>query len=296
MTIIYYLIVTFGVLLLLTTAFSWGATKRKINENQRQIVEERVITVFNRLKNNYKLWMFYFTRGNKRKFTPNLLLTLLLILVFYGINIAYIRINNILFFLLEIGLTILIVWKLGKRHNRKLFEQTFPEVLQILNSASSSGSGLLSAFERCGQDIGGQIGAEFKNIHRRLVLGEDPVSVFDDSYTRYPYKEYYFFIMIIRLNLNKGGQIREVLSRLGRLIAASRKMEQKKKAMTSEARMSAMIVGCFPVGFFIFMKFTQPENFDFLINNPTGRIILYGVFGSELLGFLIIWWLMRRVS
>lgn len=295
-TLLYYLIVAFGVLLFLATAISWFSTKRTINEHQRQINEERFLSFWNRIKNIYGLWIFYFTRGNKRKLLPNFLITVLIILAICWINILYFRINTTQFLLVEVLLTLLIVWKMGQRYNRKLFEETFPEVLQILNSASSAGSGLLSAFERCGQDIDGQIGAEFKNIHRRLVLGEDPVSVFDDSYSRYPYKEYYFFIMIIRLNLNKGGQIREVLNRLARLISASRKMEQKKKAMTSEARMSAMIVGCFPVGFFIFMKFSQPENFDFLINDPSGRMVLYGVFGSELLGFLIIWWLMRRVS
>ncbi|HDR1565929.1 TPA: protein dehydratase, partial [Pasteurella multocida] len=85
-----------------------------------------------------------------------------------------------------------------------------------------------------------------------------------------------------------------VITRLGRVIADSKKMEQKKKAMTSEARMSAFIVAMFPIGFFLFMQFSMPENFDFLINNPDGRMVLYYVFGSELLGMFIIWWLMRK--
>ena len=294
--LIYYLIIAFGVMLLFATAASWISTKRTINENQRRITEERILSFRQKIKQTYDLWMFYFTRGNRRRLLPNIIIVWSIIFALLYLNHLYIRVDWRIFFAGEILLSFFLVWHFGRRYNRKLFEQTFPEVLQILNSASSSGTGLLSAFERCGKDLDGQIGQEFKNIHRRLVLGEDPASVFDDSYTRYPYKEYYFFIMIVRLNLNKGGQIREVLNRLSRLIAASRKMEQKKRAMTSEARMSAMIVGCFPVGFFIFMKFSQPENFDFLINDPSGRLVLYGVFGSEILGFLIIWWLMRRVS
>jgi Flp pilus assembly protein TadB len=42
------------------------------------------------------------------------------------------------------------------------------------------------------------------------------------------------------------------------------------------------------------MQFAMPENFDFLINDPSGRYILYYVFGSEALGMSIIWWLMRK--
>ena len=175
-----------------------------------------------------------------------------------------------------------------------MFDNTFPEVIQILNSASSSGAGLLQALDRCGKDLTGELGEEFKNIYKRLSIGEDPMSVFEDSYTRYPYKEFYFFITIIRTNLAKGGQMREVISRLGRVIADSKKMEQKKRAMTSEARMSAFIVAIFPIFFFFFMQFAMPENFDFLINDPSGRYILYYVFGSEALGMSIIWWLMRK--
>lgn len=175
-----------------------------------------------------------------------------------------------------------------------MFDAMFPEVIQILNAAATGGAGLLQALERCGKDLAGQLGEEFKNIHKRLAIGEEPMSVFEDSYSRYPYKEFYFFITIIRTNLSKGGQIREVITRLGRVIADSKKMEQKKKAMTSEARMSAFIVAMFPIGFFLFMQFSMPENFDFLINNPDGRMVLYYVFGSELLGMFIIWWLMRK--
>ena len=186
------------------------------------------------------------------------------------------------------------IWKLCQRRNRKVFNNVFPEVIQILIAASSSGAGLLQGLERCGQELTGQLGTEFRNIHRRLAIGEDPIAVFDESYTRYPYKEFYFFITIIRTNLSKGGQIKEVISRLGRVIADSAKMEKKKKAMTSEARMSAMIVACFPIGFFIFMKFVMPENFEFITTDPTGRYVLYYVFGSVAFGMLIIWGLMRK--
>ncbi|AEW77067.1 Flp pilus assembly protein TadB [Aggregatibacter actinomycetemcomitans ANH9381] len=215
-------------------------------------------------------------------------------LCFFVINVAYIHIDRLVFCLIFLVGFVLFIWKLGQYRNKKTFNAMFPEVIQILNAAATSGAGLLQALERCGKDLTGQLGEEFKSIHKRIAIGEDPVSVFEDSYDRYPYKEFYFFITIVRTNLSKGGQIREVISRLGRVIADSNKMEKKKKAMTSEARMSAIIVACFPVGFFFFMQFAMPENFDFLINDPTGRYVLYYVFGSELFGMGIIWWLMRK--
>ncbi len=208
---------------------------------------------------------------------------------------SYIHIDRLTFSVIFIFTFLILIWKLGQRRNRIVFNNVFPEVIQILVAASSSGAGLLQGLERCGQELTGQLGTEFRNIHRRLAIGEDPIAVFDESYTRYPYKRIFtFFITIIRTNLSKGGQIKEVISRLGRVIADSSKMEKKKKAMTSEARMSAIIVACFPIGFFIFMKFTMPDNFEFITTDPTGRYVLYYVFGSVAFGMLIIWGLMRK--
>ena len=290
--ILYLLIFSFGGILLIYTLIRFFATQKKISERETSL--DKTTVFLTKINKKIKLWHYYFVNGDNSNLMMRILLSLVIFFIFYAINVAYIRMENMMFFILYIILFIVVVWKFGQRKNRKMFDDTFPEVIQILNSASSSGAGLLQALERCGQDISGSLGDEFKLIYKRLAIGEDPMSVFEDSYTRYPYKEFYFFITIIRTNLSKGGQMREVISRLGRVIADSKKMDQKKKAMTSEARMSAMIVSSFPIFFFLFMKFMMPENFEFLINDPTGRIVLYYVFGSELFGLFIIWWLMRK--
>lgn len=293
MILLYYIILAFGVGLLIYTILAWNRTRRKIHTREGEHTERSQV-ILNELKNKYILWMFYFTSGEKKNLFKNIILTFIVFLVLYYANLFYIKFDNKLFIIAFFFIFIFVIWKFGQYKNRKMFEEKFPEIIQVINSATSSGAGLLQALERCGKDITGQLGEEFKNIYRRLSIGEEPMSVFLDSYSRYPYKEFYFFITIIRTNLTKGGQMREVISRLGRVIADSKKMEQKKKAMTSEARISAAIVACIPLGFFFFMQFAMPENFDFLINDPSGRIILYYVVGSEFLGLFIIWWLMRK--
>ncbi|TDQ57634.1 tight adherence protein B [Mesocricetibacter intestinalis] len=293
MTLFYYLIFGFGVLLLIYTASNFFATRKKIH--QREDAFNRGLTGFwNGIKFRLKLWRYYFVSGDNKNLGRNILISIMLFFVCFFLNQEFIQLDRMIFLAAFLLLFVVFIWKKGQRRNRKIFEDKFPEVIQILNSATSSGAGLLQALGHCGRDITGQLGEEFRNIHRRLAIGEEPHSVFEDSYSRYPYKEFYFFITIIRINLDKGGQVREVITRLGRVIADSKKMDKKKKAMTSEARISAMIVGAFPLIFSIIMKFTMPENFDYVINDPNGRIILYYVLGSEILGMLIIWWLMRK--
>lgn len=292
MRLLYYIIVIFGVLLLLFTTIKWNRLRNKVHATENETNRSKALLAA--FKEKFQLWLFYFTSGDKKNLFKHIVISVMVFLAGYSVNLFYIKVDNKLFTLGFVLLFVLFVWKLGQFRNRKMFEEKFPEVIQVINSAVSSGSGLLQALERCGKDITGQLGEEFRQIYRRLALGEEPMSVFLDSYSRYPYKEFYFFITIIRTNLTKGGQMREVISRLGRVLADNKKMEQKKRSMTSEARISALIVGSIPLGFFIFMRFSMPENFDFLINDPGGRVILYYVIGSELFGMFIIWWLMRK--
>lgn len=292
MSLLYYILLAFGGLLVIYVLTSWFVTKKKINEYNG--TENKLATFAQNVKSKLSLWVFYFSGGNRKNILRNSVISVLSFLAFFAINVSYIHIDRLTFSVIFIFTFLILIWKLGQRRNRIVFNNVFPEVIQILVAASSSGAGLLQGLERCGQELTGQLGTEFRNIHRRLAIGEDPIAVFDESYTRYPYKEFYFFITIIRANLSKGGQIKEVISRLGRVIADSSKMEKKKKAMTSEARMSAIIVACFPIGFFIFMKFTMPDNFEFITTDPTGRYVLYYVFGSVAFGMLIILGLMRK--
>ncbi|ARB73088.1 type II secretion system F family protein [Pasteurella multocida] len=292
MTLMYYFILAFGAILFLYTAQGWRKTRRKIHPHDVSL--DKTKNRIAEIKKKIQLWQYYFIGGDRKKLARNIFISGAIFLILFFINVAYVRLERWLFVLIFVCLFIILVWKLGQYRNQKMFNAMFPEVIQIMNAAATGGAGLLQSLERCGKDLTGQLGEEFKAIHKRLALGEDPMSVFEDSYSRYPYKEFYFFITIIRTNLSKGGQIREVITRLGRVIADSKKMEQKKKAMTSEARMSAFIVASFPIAFFLFMQFAMPENFDFLLNDPSGRYVLYYVFGSEAFGMLIIWWLMRK--
>ena len=207
MSLLYYILLAFGGLLVIYVLTGWFVTKKKINEYNG--TENKLETFAQNVKSKLSLWVFYFSGGNRKNILRNSVISVLSFLAFFAINVSYIHIDRLTFSVIFIFTFLILIWKLGQRRNRVVFNNVFPEVIQILVAASSSGAGLLQGLERCGQELTGQLGTEFRNIHRRLAIGEDPIAVFDESYTRYPYKEFYFFITIIRTNLSKGGQIKE---------------------------------------------------------------------------------------
>lgn len=292
--IAFYAVLAIGFIAFIKLSIKYNRVRRIVLQTSKK--ESNAKQVFNYIKKIVRLWFYYFTNGDRTKIMQNSAILFISFLAAWIVNNQVFRMSFVLFFILFAIVVIYGVWYVGKRRNYQAFSDAFPQMLQTMLAASSAGAGLLQALERCGVDMKGKLADEFKALYRRLAIGEDSLTVFEDSYLRYPYKEYYYFIIIIKTNLKRGGQIREIIGRLSRLIADSNKMEQKKRTMTSEARMSAMIVAAIPALFFVFMKFAMPENFDFVVSNPNGRWVLYYVIGSEVLGLSIIWYLMKKAT
>lgn len=195
---------------------------------------------------------------------------------------------------------LLLAWTWGylflQRREQQRFEETFPDALNMLTSSLSAGESIGRGITYVGQKLEGEVGKEFKLMSERLNLGEPIDEVFRKSCRRFPYPSFHFFVITLRANMQRGGQLKDVMSRLNRQMFEARAVERKKYAMTSEARISAKIVGATPFFFLFILQFLSPENFEFVMFHPEGRPILYYVIISESIGMFIIWLLMKKVK
>ncbi|NEU23703.1 pilus assembly protein TadB, partial [Vibrio parahaemolyticus] len=169
------------------------------------------------------------------------------------------------------------------------FKDNFPDALNILSGALSSGQSIVHAFEYVGTQLDNEVGEEFKKMSERLLIGEDPDDVLARSAASFPYVEYFFFAATIRINLSRGGQLKDVINRINRIMFEARAIEKKKNALTSEARASAKIIAALPVIFIMILKVTSPENYNFVMFEEGGKPIFYYVLVSEAIGFFFIY-------
>ncbi|EKG2654254.1 type II secretion system F family protein [Vibrio parahaemolyticus] len=175
------------------------------------------------------------------------------------------------------------------------FKDNFPDALNILSGALSSGQSIVHAFEYVGTQLDNEVGEEFKKMSERLLIGEDPDDVLARSAASFPYVEYFFFAATIRINLSRGGQLKDVINRINRIMFEARAIEKKKNALTSEARASAKIIAALPVIFIMILKLTSPENYNFVMFEEGGKPIFYYVLVSEAIGFFFIYMILRGV-
>ncbi len=290
----YYLILAVGGLLLV------------LNFRYRQLLEKSVsqtgsnsfrqfmpVAYFISLVNEWKLYALgdRTLRGQKGLYISLGILMGMMLVNYNWLQFDWLIFISVLLVVLFIGQV-----RIGRMLHHKYFEDGFPEVLSVINAAVSAGHSIHQALHRCGQGVEGEMGVLFNKIDRRLNLGEDPERVFNDARKLYPYREFYFFSVVMLVSLQRGGQLRLLISRLSRIINNSKTLGRRKKAMTSEARASAKIVAAIPILFFFGMKYLSPENYNFVVHDPVGKLILYYVIGSELTGMLIIWFLLRRAT
>ena len=218
-----------------------------------------------------------------------------LVIVVQVINVNYIHFSSTIVLLAVTPLSYVLWYKILLKKRKKTFEIDFTESISSINGAISSGRTFLQAMDDYSKNNNNELAKEFGIITRRLNFGENPEVVFFDSWKVYPYKEYYFFIVAILLNINSGGRLREVLSKLQRSLASNTAMERKMLTLTSEMRMASKITGAIPFLFLMLLRFINEENFNFIFDDPRGNVLLYYLLGSVGFGALVIKFLMRKI-
>lgn len=227
--------------------------------------------------------------------TKGIVITAISVAVFVLGNYFFLGLNVFLVFLIGLFFGGYVANAIQIRLLRNEFEKSFPEALVILSGAISSGNNIVQALQDCSTSLEGVMAKEFKLIVKSLNVGDDPSKVFAQSYQRLPFMNYYFFLTSLLVSMKSGAKIKEVLSRLSSATTKAKAMEKKKNAITSEVRMSSKITAAIPFAFLILMKFISPDNFDYIMNNPSGRYILYYFLISEGIGMAIVLFLMRKI-
>lgn len=245
----------------------------------------------------FRLWFNSFIQV----FNPNIPLKLTMFAVvssglIYVISDFFLMMDFWFCFVFIEPILFLIFYLKLKDRKAEEFKNNFPDALNILSGAVSSGQSIVSAFEYVGAQLNNEVGHEFRHMAERLQIGESPEEVLQKSSVKFPYIEYFFFASTVSININRGGQLKEIIKRINRLMFESRSIEKKKSALTSEARASAKIIASLPFIFIVILKFTSPENYNFVMFADEGRSIFYYVIISEIIGFLSIWNILRGVS
>lgn len=154
---------------------------------------------------------------------------------------------------------------------QKKFTSHFADAMDIIVRGVRTGLPLGDCLKIIAHESPDPLGAEF----RRVVEGESlgiPIEVcLDQMYERMPISEVNFFSTVLNIQKTTGGNLGEALANLSSVLRGRKILREKIKALSAEAKVSAIIIGSLPIIVMILVTIASPDYMNDLYKTPRGQ-------------------------
>lgn len=195
---------------------------------------------------------------------------------------------------LAIALTYFLGWRYLKHRIKKrndAFLNMFPDALDTIVRGVKSGYPLQTSIKMIADNLQPPVSTEFKQISDDTSYGRSLIESLQRMALRIDEPDIRFFIVVLTVQHESGGNLAEVLTNLADVIRKRKQLRLKVKALTSEGRTTAWILGLLPVFVFTVIYLRTPDHLTPLFTTETGRMVLYVALG--LMGFGA--WIVRQM-
>ena len=220
-----------------------------------------------------------------------------------GVGLAFTLIRALVLELpLTLSLLLGVVSGLGLPHvavtflisrRTKKFLADFPEAIDLIIRGLKSGLPVPESIRIVGQEFDGPVGQEFSLISDRVKFGQTLEEALWDAVTRIDLPDFKFFVVSLSVQRETGGNLAETLENLSDILRRRRQMKLKIKAMSSEARASAMILGSLPFVMFGILAAINSGYVMTLFEDPRGLAMVGFAFACLAVGVGIMWKMVR---
>ncbi|MBL6945268.1 MAG: type II secretion system F family protein [Rhodospirillales bacterium] len=156
------------------------------------------------------------------------------------------------------------------------FAGLFPEAIDLMVRGLRSGLPVTESMAVVGRELPDPVGEEFRKITQKIQFGRPLDEALWDAAKRLDTPDFKFFVISLAVQRETGGNLAETLANLSDILRRRRQMKLKIKAMSSEARASAYILGSLPFIMFGIIYLLNPGYETELFTDPRGRVLLIG--------------------
>jgi len=193
---------------------------------------------------------------------------------------------------LAVGVTLALlplIWLvLCKRKRMKQFAKQLPDALELVSRALRAGHSLASGFNLIADEMKPPISKEFRRVFEEQNLGIPLEDALDNMTDRITNMDLRFFATAVVLQRQTGGDLAEILDKIGYLVRERFKIWGQVQALTGEGRLSGIVLLALPPALFVTVYKLNPEYVLPLFTDPMGRKMLAGGIVMQFLGALVI--------
>lgn len=161
--------------------------------------------------------------------------------------------------------------RIRKRVRR--FVALFPQAVDLMVRGLKSGLPITQTIISVASEIPEPVSTEFQRIADSASLGVSLIDALWDAAGRMDIAEFRFFVVAVAIQRETGGNLGETLENLSDILRKRLQMQLKVKAMSSEARASAMIIGILPFAMFALLMLINPDYMMKLVIDSRGQLI-----------------------
>lgn len=169
---------------------------------------------------------------------------------------------------------------------QKKFLGLFADAIELMVRGLKSGVPVSESMRVVGQEIADPVGSEFRAVTDGLQMGQTYDEALNAASNRINLPEFRFFVVTLNIQQETGGNLSETLENLAGILRKRKQMKLKIKALSSEARASAYIVGSLPFLMFIGLTAMNPDYMTILFNDRRGNVVLGMAISSLLTGVM----------
>jgi tight adherence protein B len=180
-------------------------------------------------------------------------------------------------------------WILGMlvAGRQKKFANQLADAIDIIVRGVKSGLPLNQCMRIIGAESPEPLRTEFQSLVDASAMGVPMEQSLQRMYERMPLAEVNFFAIVLVIQQKTGGNLSESLGNLSSVLRARKLMKEKVKALSSEAKASAMIIGSLPIVVMCMVYFTRPSYIMILFIEPVGNLILLGAATMMAMGIFV---------
>jgi len=180
-------------------------------------------------------------------------------------------------------------WLWTKRALRlKKFSAQLPDALELVARALRAGHSLAAGMHVVAEEMPAPVSVEFNRVYEEQNLGIHIDDSLKGMCERVPNLDLRFFVTSVLIQRQTGGDLAEILDKIGYVIRERFRILGQVKALTAEGRLSGIILLALPFSLFLLMMHIKYDYVEKLWTHPLGIKMSVWALIAQLLGALVI--------
>lgn len=176
-------------------------------------------------------------------------------------------------FIGTLGLPRWILGKLIKRRQAK-FQSELANAIDVVVRGVKSGLPLNECLQIISRESPEPIASEFREVVEQQRVGVSMAEALDRLIQRMPLAEVKFLSIVIAIQQQAGGNLSEALGNLAGVLRDRFRIKMKVKALSAEAKSSAMVLASLPPGVMTMVYLSSPDYIEPLFTTSTGNVFI----------------------